>query len=831
MSSFISSHRIILAVATAVILLAGVGGGLALTLLRPTQLTVLIQDVPRSTQASVLIVGPGGFSRHLANSKTLTVPAGRYRVQASPEPDGSSMVYPTNAITYISVPSNSSRKVVVDYADIVPATTKVGTPAMLNGATVTKSAILAPSSNPGVTNLKAGDILVFGQTPETPKGLLVRVTAVTTTSGMTTLTVTPAPITAALTRAKINLVIHFKPTLATGLVDFSGSSSTSFISDQLGGPVAAAALSKTALVKLSWSPHLPAYALAAGQSTPLCSGSQASGVAVTVNPTASVALSLTATISGSWGFTSGPQFRMVISGNETALAELQADLTGSCSDSATMTLYDLPPVDVQIGPLPIVIVPQVQMHGSFQADLHGFVTLGAKQSITAYGGVVYKNGKIHLIRGLSASASLIGKGGASASLEVSGGPRLLLSIEDQDAGPYMEVLGDVQAKVSATKPSTAGVYAGCGGYVGAEVHFFGINAAAGPWGLSCKSVKLWPKAVSTPSYKPSPTSSSVPSHKQSPTSSISPSPTTQLAQPLVWSSPKMIDSIPNNGEAFTSVSCSSASFCAAVDAQGNALTYNGTTWSTPRAIDPNGTLISVSCASASFCVAMDYLSNVYTWNGATWSSPQAIDPGLNPNNYSPLGSVSCPSGSFCVAVGDGEDAFIWNGATWSSPQAVDPGVVLSGNSLASISCPSVSFCAAVDTRGNALIYNGTTWSSPQSIDPTHNAYFTSISCSSASFCVAVGAHSSRGAFVWNGAVWSSPWAADPNTDGLSSVSCPSMRFCVAVAPDIALTYNGTAWSNPKIIDSASSSIFVSCPSVNFCAAVDQNGNAFTGEAS
>jgi hypothetical protein len=67
--SFISRHRVVLSVATAVIVLAGVGGGLALALLRPTQLTVLIQDVPRRTRASVLITGPGGFSKHLATSE------------------------------------------------------------------------------------------------------------------------------------------------------------------------------------------------------------------------------------------------------------------------------------------------------------------------------------------------------------------------------------------------------------------------------------------------------------------------------------------------------------------------------------------------------------------------------------------------------------------------------------------------------------------------------------------------------------------------------------------------------------------------------------------
>jgi hypothetical protein len=58
---------------------------------------------------------------------------------------------------------------------------------------------------------------------------------------------------------------------------------------------------------------------------------------------------------------------------------------------------------------------------------------------------------------------------------------------------------------------------------------------------------------------------------------------------------------------FTSVSCASASLCVAVDGTGNALTYNGTSWSQPQSIDPNGSLglSSVSCASSTFCVAVD----------------------------------------------------------------------------------------------------------------------------------------------------------------------------------------------------------------------------------
>ena len=54
-----------------------------------------------------------------------------------------------------------------------------------------------------------------------------------------------------------------------------------------------------------------------------------------------------------------------------------------------------------------------------------------------------------------------------------------------------------------------------------------------------------------------------------------------------------------------SVSCPTASFCAAVDESGYALTYDGSSWSKPVSIEPSGAPGAVSCPTASFCAAVD----------------------------------------------------------------------------------------------------------------------------------------------------------------------------------------------------------------------------------
>jgi hypothetical protein len=76
-------------------------------------------------------------------------------------------------------------------------------------------------------------------------------------------------------------------------------------------------------------------------------------------------------------------------------------------------------------------------------------------------------------------------------------------------------------------------------------------------------------------------------------------PSTALASG-VWSAPTNIDSV--GYSTIASVSCPSATFCVAVDDVGDALTYNGTSWSAPTKIHgPGDNGQSVSCTSPTFC--------------------------------------------------------------------------------------------------------------------------------------------------------------------------------------------------------------------------------------
>src|SRR5204862_457894 len=76
-----------------------------------------------------------------------------------------------------------------------------------------------------------------------------------------------------------------------------------------------------------------------------------------------------------------------------------------------------------------------------------------------------------------------------------------------------------------------------------------------------------------------------------------------------------------------------------------ALAFNG--WSAPAPVDPVFSARSVSCPSATFCAAVDYSGNAVIFNGSSWSAPTSIDT----RPAAALESPSCASSSVAVAVG------------------------------------------------------------------------------------------------------------------------------------------------------------------------------------
>lgn len=297
----------------------------------------------------------------------------------------------------------------------------------------------------------------------------------------------------------------------------------------------------------------------------------------------------------------------------------------------------------------------------------------------------------------------------------------------------------------------------------------------------------------------------------------------QAATANVWSAPNPVD------PAFTTndVSCASSSLCVAVGGSygsedtsgglvlGSVAVYRSGQWSEASVIDTQASIESVSCPTSSFCVAMDSDGGALTYNGSTWSGPVATGAVLT--------AVSCTSRSFCVAIGssreEASEAAVYNGNGWSTPSAA--GVT----GVNSISCVSEEFCMAVAEPGTgsayALTYNGGAWSSSNIGSVGSEAH--SVSCVSSAFCVAVGL--SR-AITYDGSTWSRSEVG--GLKGIvTSVACHSESFCVAVSLGEAAIYNGSSWTAVNSVPESVSGV-VSCPTASFCMVVGGYASSYDG---
>jgi hypothetical protein len=198
--------------------------------------------------------------------------------------------------------------------------------------------------------------------------------------------------------------------------------------------------------------------------------------------------------------------------------------------------------------------------------------------------------------------------------------------------------------------------------------------------LACLSILLMGAAAGCSSAAPAPGAATNPDYRygvEDPTAVSCPSATFCMAvlesgyaatyDGTTWSRPTRLSSSAGEPD---SVSCPTVNFCLAVDARdSSAFAFNGGKWSSaPRINDLAASaqpgMASVSCSSPSFCAAVDNGANAFTFNGATWAAPVTIDSKAANSDRAPvlifLMSVSCRSARFCVAGDSMGDAFVRN---------------------------------------------------------------------------------------------------------------------------------------------------------------------------
>jgi hypothetical protein len=180
--------------------------------------------------------------------------------------------------------------------------------------------------------------------------------------------------------------------------------------------------------------------------------------------------------------------------------------------------------------------------------------------------------------------------------------------------------------------------------------------------------------------------------------------------------------------------------------------WDGTSWSiVPSPNPPGGRFNSVSCTSATFCAAVGFNGQATTefWNGASWSAV------ANPaTSLSSLNGVSCVSPSFCEAVGQILGSQLierWNGVVWTTMSVPRIRHLPLGDAvgLQGISCADHSRCIAV---GDIFVFagpnpafalietmHGNHWTIVKKPSQPPSSGLSGVSCVSRKACTAVGA--------------------------------------------------------------------------------------------
>jgi hypothetical protein len=382
-----------------------------------TSLTVQITMLPQHVPGDVTVTGPHHFFRFLFRTQTLQhLEPGSYTVKAGPVRFGPTTYYPATPVATTQLTAGQQGSVEVDYADVVPDTTKVAAPATvtgLSGSPGSGPATLTLSSLPA--GLTSGDVIAIGISLATPNGFLGKVTSITQTGTAFSVATVPATLYDALPQ---------------GVIDPSAT-----------------------------EPE---------QTEPL-EDNLSCGAGASLSVTGSVALTPGYEFSVQWAHHTVTS--ATVQGSETLTQQLQAAVEGhaSCTLEQQPLLKEpitFEPIEVQVGLIPVVLVPQLQFYLDASASTSASLTMGETFQATATAGVNYANGQLTPVSQFTTTFTpQPPTPDLQADLSASVGPVLEVLIDDF-AGPQVNLGASLDLHVapldSPAWTLTGGLNAGAG---------------------------------------------------------------------------------------------------------------------------------------------------------------------------------------------------------------------------------------------------------------------------------------------------------------------------------------------------------------------------------
>ncbi len=300
----------------------------------------------------------------------------------------------------------------------IPSTTLTAAPGEVTDVTGTAGASQQVTLAAGTPVPAVGDVLAAGVTPQTPDGLLAQVTDTTTDAqGRPILTTEPASFTDAFGAASFSISAPLSSTDVTAnRVPGARELTPALLRARLAGNAAISPVTQ---------PINKAVTCLAGGS---------------ITVTGSVGLSLSVNLSVDWSWLSlhGATFTSTLS--EDAALSAAAHAAAGCS-AGPIALLATPirfaPITFSIGPVPVVITPQLQFYLSASGTISADVTASATQHASGTLGVAWQNGSLSPIASTSSSFTYNPPAaGITATVTASVGPHLDLYLYGV-AGPYL----------------------------------------------------------------------------------------------------------------------------------------------------------------------------------------------------------------------------------------------------------------------------------------------------------------------------------------------------------------------------------------------------------
>jgi alpha-tubulin suppressor-like RCC1 family protein/uncharacterized membrane protein YgcG len=361
----------------------------------------------------------------------LRLPAGAYLVAASPVRGGLGSYYATLPRVRIRVRTGHVAAVTVSYATLIRKGTLVVAASETTALTGEPSgARVLTLRGSAAAAVKVGQFLASGTSAAAPYGYLVKVVTIHRSGRAAVLGVEDATLLQAVPSGEIDTEQTLEPTA---------------------GP---ASLAGHAALTVERFRAAPRSAHTAGFSLHLSNLTCSTSAGLHITPT--VSFSPLLAFHAHWGFFKLDSASFTATASEKISLGASADAGASCSTHSPGIgllphAIDLPPFDIQVGPIPVVVTPTLQLYLSGSASVTAKLSASVEQESKATVGASYEHGAFTPISSFTHrfGQSLTAEGNAGAEVALS--PTVDMLIYGV-AGPSFDI--GAAAKISADTNST-----------------------------------------------------------------------------------------------------------------------------------------------------------------------------------------------------------------------------------------------------------------------------------------------------------------------------------------------------------------------------------------